>query len=152
MGLDQAIRKLTPEVAAKITARQSADWNRLDDEDIEQYELTHEEYASMEELWIGRKENHIHRAIEDLTGERVENCDYVFLTKGTVLALLARLKIVNGDHSQAAEVLPPQAGFFFGSTGIDEWYFRDIENELEDIHKILQGWDDNAVYAYWAWW
>jgi hypothetical protein len=106
----------------------------------------------MEQLWTGRKENHIQRAIEDITGQTVENCDYLLLTKRHVELLVSRLNGVSGDHGRATELLPTQDGFFFGGTEYSERYFQDIEDELEAFENILEGWDDDAHYAYWAWW
>jgi hypothetical protein len=152
MGLDQGIRKLTPELAAKIIKRQELEWGEMDDEQREKWELTHEEYASMEQLWTGRKENHIHRAIEEITGQAVENCDYLLLTKRHIELLVSKLNGVSGDHGRAAELLPTQEGFFFGNTSYGEYYFRYIEEELEAFENILEAWDESAEYAYWAWW
>jgi hypothetical protein len=150
MGLDQAIRKMTPETAQKVREWQSKDWEDLDKR--EENEIPEEEYRRIEEVWVGRKENHIHRAVEEITGETIENCDYLFLTKRHVELLVSKLNAVSADHTRAAELLPPQDGFFFGGTDINEWYFRDIEEELEAFEDILEGWDENAEYAYWAWW
>ena len=148
MGLDQAIRKVSPEMAEKLMA-----WQTSDTQEDDAYPLAGEAYdREMTEVWTGRKENHIQSAIAEITGQEIQNCDYLFLTKKQVQTLLGRLEQVAADHSKAAEILPTQAGFFFGGTGYDEWYFRDIEQELEDFTKILNEWDDSARYAYWAWW
>jgi hypothetical protein len=53
---------------------------------------------------------------------------------------------------QASLILPTQEGFFFGGTQYDEYYYKDIETELLDFELILNEWDDDARYAYWAWW
>jgi hypothetical protein len=107
--------------------------------------------VEMETLWTGRKENHIHSFVEGEVGD-VDNCEYLPVTKGDVERLVERLTRVNEDHELAGALLPTQAGFFFGSTDYDEWYFNDIETELEAFKEILDGWDEDAVYTYWAWW
>lgn len=43
--------------------------------------------------------------------------------------------VTNQDEIMA--LLPPQEGFFFGSTDIDEWYINDIKNTIEIIDKCL---------------
>ena len=34
-------------------------------------------------------------------------------------------------------LLPPQAGFFFGSYDIDEWYWQDIKDTIKKIDRVL---------------
>lgn len=36
-----------------------------------------------------------------------------------------------------AELLPTTAGFFFGGTDYDEWYYKDIENTRDIINECL---------------
>jgi hypothetical protein len=143
MGLDQAVLKMSLETAAKIGAWQSAGR----DGDVDPAEG-----GEMETIWVGRKENHIHAAIADITHSKVRNCDYLLLSKENVQSLVTRLATVHAEPTSAQAVLPPQEGFFFGGTDINEWYFKDIEQELEDFTAILNEWDESSCYAYWAWW
>jgi hypothetical protein len=41
------------------------------------------------------------------------------------------------DQKVAMATLPPQPGFFFGSTDIDEDYYEDIENTINQLESIL---------------
>jgi len=34
-------------------------------------------------------------------------------------------------------LLPPQDGFFFGSTDIDEWYWKDLKNTKAKLDKVF---------------
>lgn len=43
-------------------------------------------------------------------------------------------EIVNS--STIHKMLPTSSGFFFGGTGYDEWYIRDVENTLEILEKL----------------
>lgn len=47
------------------------------------------------------------------------------------------------DPSVAQELLPTQAGFFFGGTDYDEHYLEDIDLTIEQLEKILDD-DYNA--------
>lgn len=38
----------------------------------------------------------------------------------------------------AEEVLPTTEGFFFGSTGYDEWYVADLKRTIEIIDRVLE--------------
>lgn len=138
MGLDQAVFRMTPETA-ELAREWMADNSRPSP------------YRAMEQVWAGRKENHIQCFMEGEVGE-VVNCDYLFLTKEHIERLVDRLQRVKDDHSQAGVLLPTEAGFFFGGTDYDEFYFEDIEAELKEFRELLDSWDDTKCYAYWAWW
>lgn len=139
MGLDQAVMKMDRETFALIDKWQQGDHEK-DFPDV-----------NMEDVWNGRKENHIQAFVEN-TVDEVDNCAYIPLTKADVERLVDLLRRVDADHSLAEVLLPTQEGFFFGGTDYDEWYFDDIKLELEAFEEILETWDDDAVYAYWAWW
>ena len=49
---------------------------------------------------------------------------------------------------KAMELLPPQEGFFFGKTKIDDWYYEDLEYTL----KVLDNIPDGEDYVYRASW
>jgi hypothetical protein len=44
----------------------------------------------------------------------------------------------------AQELLPTTSGFFFGSTGYDEWYYRDLEETVAQIDRVLAAADKLA--------
>lgn len=59
--------------------------------------------------------------------------------------------IVNSDV--AANLLPTQSGFFFGSTNYDEWYMQDIEETIEILTKALEEIDfDKEMLVYTSSW
>jgi hypothetical protein len=41
------------------------------------------------------------------------------------------------EPEYAAEKLPVASGFFFGSTGYNEWYCRDLERTASEIDRVL---------------
>ena len=41
------------------------------------------------------------------------------------------------DTDLAMELLPPQAGFFFGSTDLDYWYIQDLQHTQKALDAIL---------------
>jgi hypothetical protein len=140
MGLDQALIKMSADTAVMIAQWQdSGSEGRFPE-------------VETETVWNGRKENHIHAAMEALTGVDIEDCAYTFVSKTVIEELVAKLRHVNMNHAMAGQELPTQPGFFFGGTDYDEWYFNDVQEELKDFEKILNEWDDDCCYAYWAWW
>lgn len=48
----------------------------------------------------------------------------------------------------AMKLLPPVGGFFFGSTIIDEWYWKDLKETLEMLESELDNIKDNYEISY----
>jgi hypothetical protein len=60
---------------------------------------------------------------------------------------------VIADTSTAEALLPTASGFFFGSTGYDEWYLKDITDTIDQLIKILTETDfDNWIVYYHSSW
>lgn len=100
-----------------------------------------------------RKANAIHKWFCDLDGGRDE-CQPIYVTRENLVALAELCRSALVHPALAASVLPPQAGFFFGSTEIDEWYMEDMKNTINQIDKILEatpegGWTDFIYRASW---
>lgn len=62
-----------------------------------------------------------------------------------VCELVLRHKDSGDQDKIIAEHLPPQDGFFFGSTVIDEYYWYDLEDTIKQIDSIL---DNENVKDY----
>lgn len=97
------------------------------------------------ELMYWRKSNAIHKWFVDNVQDGKDECQESWLDKEKLEELLAVIKEVRSDQKKAKELLPPQAGFFFGSKDIDQWYWQDLEATQTALEKILamdlQGWD-----------
>jgi hypothetical protein len=46
-------------------------------------------------------------------------------------------KEVLATPSKAEDLLPPQAGFFFGSAEVNEWYWDDLKSTIGELTDIL---------------
>ena len=86
--------------------------------------------------------------------------------------ILTKGKIANGYHFEngkevpimkdgeyvenpevAAEYLPTQSGFFFGSTEYDQYYMEDIESTIDILTKVLEETDfDKQMVVYTSSW
>lgn len=76
--------------------------------------------------------------------EGQDDCKPYYVDRKGLLELKSICERVLADNSLARELLPTQAGFFFGSTEYDEWYFNDIRGTVEIIDKALtlpDAWD-----------
>lgn len=82
-----------------------------------------------------RKANQIHAwFVREIQGGE-DNCGEYYVPQEKLIELLALCKhaLENKDPS----LLPPQAGFFFGGTDIDEWYWNDINNTISQLERIF---------------
>lgn len=50
----------------------------------------------------------------------------------------------------AEELLPPQSGFFFGSTDVDDWYWNDLRDTVKMIGEALE--NDCDWFTYQSSW
>jgi hypothetical protein len=86
------------------------------------------------EVGYWRKANAIHEwFVQNVQGGE-DDCKEYYVTKENIIELYDTVVEVLNDRTKAADLLPPQEGFFFGPTDIDDWYFED----LETTKKILQ--------------
>lgn len=84
-----------------------------------------------------RKANAIHAWFVKNVQGGVDVCQEAAVSRKHMERLLYDCETVKADHQRAEDLLPPQAGFFFGSMALDEGYFEDIEQTIEIIKKCL---------------
>ena len=73
-----------------------------------------------EEVGYWRKANAIHQWFVTHCQGGTDDCRDWYVSRTDLTALLETCTRVLADPTTAAELLPPQSGFFFGSTDIDE--------------------------------
>ena len=99
-----------------------------------------------------RKANAIHKWFCSLDEDKDE-CQKIYVTMDNLLELRDLCQRVFDDPSLAEELLPSQAGFFFGSTDYDDWYITDIKLTIDQIDRILKPIkSDYADFIYRASW
>ena len=82
-----------------------------------------------------------------------ENCSNIEIDKYQVEDLIEACKEVLANHDKASFLLPTQAGFFFGSTDYDDWYFDDVQNVKEKFEEVLADFDmDEDILIMYCWW
>ena len=76
-----------------------------------------------------------------------------FVTKSDLEDMIMRCDMVLENPKKAHELLPTRAGFFFGSTDYDEWYFKDVEDVRKQFKKLLDGFneDTDVIYVCMSW-
>lgn len=109
------------------------------------------EYSEKEEIMYWRKCNQIHCFFDSLRNG-VDNCEYFEIYINDLKLLVSECKEVLNNNELAERILPTQAGFFFGSTEYDEWYFDELKDTVDKIEKIIEEHIDGNKYYYYAWW
>lgn len=84
-----------------------------------------------------RKSNQIHNWFVENCGGGVDECQKMFVNRESLENLLDVCNQVIADNSLAEELLPTGAGFFFGSTEYDEYYFNDLKQTVLIIDRCL---------------
>ena len=100
-----------------------------------------------------RKANAIHKWFCDLDGGKDE-CQSIYVSRDQLIQLRNLASSVLLQPATAADVLPTQMGFFFGSYDYDEWYMEDMKFTVSQIDHILEttpenSWNDFIYRASW---
>jgi hypothetical protein len=98
-----------------------------------------------------RKANQIHKWFVDNVQDGNDNCGEYYVSHSQLQELLTtcRQALFKKDPSE----LPPQAGFFFGGTDIDEYYWGDIKNTIRQLDRLVKLPDfENLSFYYSSSW
>ena len=106
-----------------------------------------------------RKANQIHgwfvRNVQD--GE--DNCRPFDVTREDLQALIDVCRKVMPHQSEfghnrelAAELLPPNEGFFFGGYEYDDYYFDEVQRTADELAALLEALDDSWSFEYQSSW
>ena len=89
------------------------------------------------EAMYWRKANAIHRWFVSKVQEGVDNCAEYNVDADDLTELRDICKQILVDPSKADQLLPPQSGFFFGSTEVDEWYLEQLKYTVDRLDVLL---------------
>jgi hypothetical protein len=149
------------------------DWNKLDhNSDVKYSEATYPQWheivnaAGMENIadkddiygvsvsvncayW--RKVNSVHNWFVTNVQNGEDNCGEYYVSHDKLKELLATAR--QCLFLKDPNLLPPQAGFFFGSTDIDEWYWHGIKDTIKQLKKLteLPDFDQLSFYYQSSW-
>ncbi len=93
-----------------------------------------------------RKVNSVHNWFVENCGGGVDECQNMYVNRQHLEELKSLCEQVLADHSLAEELLPTSAGFFFGSTNFDEYYFKDLAYTVKVIDRCLKSKFDYFEY------
>jgi len=98
-----------------------------------------------------RKANAIHGWFVNECAGGVDECQPIHVSREHLIELRDLCKSAVSQPAMAGDILPPTAGFFFGSYEIDEYYMEDIKRTMEMLDHILSiipedNWEWSFVY------
>ena len=97
------------------------------------------------EAMYWRKANAIHGWFVNNVQDGVDECQESHVPREALAALKEACDKVLEDPSKAQELLPPTAGFFFGSDQVDEYFLEYVKDTSERLAILLgpeySGWD-----------
>jgi hypothetical protein len=100
----------------------------------------------IERVAYWRKANHIHAWFVKNCQKGVDDCRETYVPQEKLKDLLDVCEKIKKDEKLAGELLPPQEGFFFGTTQIDEWYMADIDYTIKELKKAIEDKDCEFYY------
>lgn len=107
---------------------------------------------TIDEVAYWRKANAIHGWIIRQT-DSVDDCTPIHISMHLLTSLRDDcLEVIKGGEEKAWELLPPESGFFFGSTKIDEWYWENIKSTAEKLTEIIDNSTEDQEFEYYASW
>lgn len=95
-----------------------------------------EAYYIQAEIMYWRKANQIHNWFVTNVQNGVDECQESYVAPGQLVDL--RDLIAETINTKNAELLPPCVGFFFGSTEIDDWYWRELTDTLSKLNELIE--------------
>jgi len=99
-----------------------------------------------------RKANQIHKWFVDNVQDGRDDCQKYYVGKDSLQKLVDLCKRAEAVQASAGEILPPSEGFFFGSTKIDDGYWYDIRQTIEQLEAALSVAGKFDYFEYYASW
>lgn len=98
------------------------------------------------------KANAIHSWFVRSTQNSMNNCERIYVSREQLMLLrtLAE-RCITAPPDECKELFPPESGFFFESTDIDEWYREDMRHTVATIDEALKMDEDWNIYYRASW-
>lgn len=143
MGLDQYLyaRKEVSEYADKPL---STKLNQIAESLLFPGEVTGITVEAM--YW--RKANAIHRWFVENVQSGEDDCLEANVEVEDLLRLKTTIDRCLADTTLAPELLPTQAGCFFGSLEYDEWYWKELEKTSERLGDLIEMVKDDFSWSF----
>jgi len=150
MGLDMYLTKSTyvqnwahrPDVKHKVRVTM----NNKTRKDIKPERVS----EVIEDVMYWRKANHIHAWFVENCQDGEDNCQRTHVPREKLDELATLCEEVlqfKADGKSPDEILPTQAGFFFGATEYDEYYYGQCKETAEVIRELLKENNPEGTYS-----
>ena len=100
-----------------------------------------DEYFSDCISWYWRKANQIHNWMVNNVQSGNDDCGLYEVSISQILEL--HKEITFAMATKDSSKLPPTAGFFFGSTEVDDWYWEDLADTKKYLEEMQDLFEDN---------
>jgi len=111
---------------------------------------------TMTEVKVGvatwRKANQIHGWFVQNIQNGEDDCRQYDVERTQLAELASLCQTVLDDRDNAGQILPPVAGFFFGSGDFDQWYYEQLSWTAETITRLLATVPDDWSFSYQSSW
>lgn len=141
---DDSLQMTSPEVV-NPSFKHIIELTSMEDYAIDVYGITVETVCA---YW--RKANSIHKWFVDNVQNGEDNCGEYYVSTEQLKEL--RDLCVKALEELDGSLLPPQSGFFFGNTEINEWYWADIESTIHQLNRVLSLDSELVSYSYHSSW
>jgi hypothetical protein len=91
-----------------------------------------------QELISWRKENWLHKWFVDNVQDGEDDCREYSVSREQLIELRDTIRKVLKEPKLAEDLLPPQEGFFFGGTSMDEWYWHSVKSSEEVLTEVIE--------------
>lgn len=107
----------------------------------------------IEEIGYWRKVNSVHNWFVENCQEGIDECQLSEVSREDLEDLLENCYKVVHKKSNPKDVLPPSAGFFFGSTDVDQCYMNDIKETISILEQAIAktDWEKEIVFYQSSW-
>ena len=95
-----------------------------------------------------RKSNQIHAWFVDNVQGGEDNCGEYYVSREKLMELLTTCQ--QALFKKDPCLLEPRAGFFFGGTDIDEWYWNDIKDTIKQLKRVLELGEKHKLSFYYT--
>jgi hypothetical protein len=99
-----------------------------------------------------RKSNQIHGWFVDNVQDGKDDCKSYYVSRENLQKLVDLCRKVLANRELAAELLPPNEGFFFGGYQYDDYYFDDLQRTADELTALLEAVDDSWSFEYQSSW
>ena len=91
-----------------------------------------------EEAMYWRKANAIHNWFVEHVQDGQDDCRKYWVDIDKLIELRKTIKKVLQNHKLANELLPTSAGFYFGETDYDSYYYESLQETEKELFEIIK--------------